>query len=260
MTTQAPKELEEARQQLKLAEGGKVGLQKRLEQAQAELADVTADRDGTRERLAEEQAAVDAMMERIEEAEKITSQFLKSPLPEAPASFNFHGTTRKGWNLQFTMRDRDEFALLDRFGKFVARLEEVGISPAGHKAEKPGQPAPPQLRELPGLPASVAPPVPVAGNGSGIQTIHAVRMEVTPQADGKAKLAFYGEGHQYPDITSTQVVDRLLALLAPSGGWTAAHLAVAQKFDVAIAVDWRPSQKLNQRGQPYKDIVAIRPA
>lgn len=185
-----------------------------------------------------------------------------SSMTEAPASLNFYGVTAKGWNVQYTIRDASDDALIARFGQVLKKMEQfniqpkpVGQQPATTTAE--AAPAPAQLPPLPGLPTPQAAPAPT--NGSGVQTIHAIKLEVTPLPDGKAKLVFYEAGHQYPDISSTQSVDRLLALLAPTGGWTAQHLGVAQAFNVTLDVDWKPSDKLNSSGKPYKDIVAIRP-
>ena len=52
-------------------------------------------------------------------------------LPEAPASVNLRATTEKGWNLQITLRDWDEFALMDRLGKLTQWLEGKNVTPQG---------------------------------------------------------------------------------------------------------------------------------
>ena len=73
----------------------------------------------------------------------------KIPLPEAPASLNFRGITQKGWDVQFTLRDADEDALLERFGKLINKLEEnYKVVPKGYRQPENGS--------LP--PASVPPP------------------------------------------------------------------------------------------------------
>lgn len=85
------------------------------------------------------------------------------------AFVNFYGVTKKGWNCQFTLHDDDEFALLERFGKFVAKLEDAGVTPkpvGSQPARAPeppangGAPLPPEPPDLPlaGAPA----PAPVA--------------------------------------------------------------------------------------------------
>jgi len=183
-------------------------------------------------------------------------------LPEAPASLNFYAVTQRGWNLQFTLRSWSEQKLLDRFAELVKRLEAMHVQPkpVGQQpaVEKASAPTPPQLATVPGLPGPQ--PAPAPANGGAVQTLQAVKLEITPKADGKAELKFYGAGHQYPDITSTRSLDKLLELLAPTGGWTGEHLAQAGSYNVQIAVDWKASDKLNSKGKPYKDVLALRPA
>ena len=50
-------------------------------------------------------------------------------MEEARASLNFFGITRKGWSVQFTLRDDDETELMKRFGLLSAWLEEHGVTP-----------------------------------------------------------------------------------------------------------------------------------
>jgi hypothetical protein len=50
-------------------------------------------------------------------------------MTEAPASLNFYGVTQTGWNIQVTLRDVDEYSLLDRFGDLVKKLEKWQVSP-----------------------------------------------------------------------------------------------------------------------------------
>ena len=64
-------------------------------------------------------------------------------LPEAPAALNFRGRTSKGWDIQFTLRDWSEEALIARFGNFVALLEKYHIEP-----EHPPMSAPPSAPSL----------------------------------------------------------------------------------------------------------------
>ena len=72
-------------------------------------------------------------------------------LPEAPASVNFKGVTKNGWLCQWTLRDFDEGALLERQGKFIERLIEGEVVPYPR-----GIPAP-----VNGKPVSQATPEPV---------------------------------------------------------------------------------------------------
>jgi len=67
-------------------------------------------------------------------------------MQEAPASLNFRVKTRKGYDVQFTLRDTSEEKLLERFGQFVKMIEAKGIGPEsnGHASALPataGEPA-----------------------------------------------------------------------------------------------------------------------
>ena len=74
-------------------------------------------------------------------------------LPEAPASLNFRGITKGGWDVQFTLRDTDENVLLNRFGDLVKLLEEkYYVTPKG----KPSGNGKPDTHP-PGVPADSTP-------------------------------------------------------------------------------------------------------
>jgi hypothetical protein len=69
---------------------------------------------------------------KTEKLEPLTS----ATMSEAPASLNFFAITEKGWNLQITLRDVDEFNLLKRFAKLAQHLESMHVTPkqVGHPA------------------------------------------------------------------------------------------------------------------------------
>lgn len=94
---------------------------------------------------------------------------------------------------------------------------------------------------------------------TGMNTLEVVRVEVTPKPDGKAELKLYSEGHKYPDLYHNGTIKQLLAALSVSGyGWTEEMLKTSQSFDLRFFADWRNSEKLNQNGKPYKNIVGYR--
>ena len=66
-------------------------------------------------------------------------------MEEAKSSINTYGLTKHGWNVQLTLRDEDEYKLLERFGKLVLKFEEIGITPKAVgqqvKSSVPGAPA-----------------------------------------------------------------------------------------------------------------------
>jgi hypothetical protein len=91
--------------------------------------------------------------------------------------------------------------------------------------------------------------------------IHATKMEVEPSADGKVTLKWYSGGHRYPDIYTKRVAEKALALLLSTGqSWTAENLQRVTSYNVTHDVYYKESSKPNSRGNPYKDIVAIRVA
>lgn len=94
--------------------------------------------------------------------------------------------------------------------------------------------------------------------GSGI--IRAVKLDIVSEADDKVNLKFYETGHQYPDISTKRVTERALELLQSSGdGWTIQDLYRTSTRNIRYEIRYRESEKLNSRGNPYKDIVDIRP-
>ena len=68
-------------------------------------------------------------------------------LPEAPASVNFR-VPWNGWDVQFTLRDNDEEALMERLVMFRAVIEENGF------VSEPKQ-APPASKSPPPAPSKV---------------------------------------------------------------------------------------------------------
>ncbi len=64
----------------------------------------------------------------------------KQVLAEAPASLNFRCYTAKGYELQVTLRDMSEFALMERLKKFWDKLDDLHITPKP-AASQPAAPA-----------------------------------------------------------------------------------------------------------------------
>lgn len=108
-------------------------------------------------------------------------------------------------------------------------------------------------------PAPVAPQSPAAPSSAsgGMLTIRAVKMTVTPRTDGKADVKFFEQGHQYPDIYATKTPAELVTMLKTTGAWTPQHFAAAGEYQVNFVIDYKLSEKLNTKGNPYKDIVTI---
>jgi len=148
---------------------------------------------------------------------------------------------------------------VDRPDVSVAAPERLPEHPATLAAQQAqpapvAQPAPAPASAAPASPANVTTyTAPGAGN-----TIHAVRLEVVPNASGKVTLRWYEAGHNYPDITTTRTVEKAAELLASTGeDWKPEHMRMVQQFTVRHVIRWRASEKMNTQGKPYKDIVSI---
>lgn len=183
-------------------------------------------------------------------AEQIAPQV--EPAPESQFSMNWTMIDGFGANVQITMRAtrlNDWAEVMKTRKAFAEKAQENGWTfPGVVKAAVGPTAAPP-------APASTAP---VAVGGASVKTIHATRMDVKPRTDGKLDIEFYEPGHNYPDIKKAAVdVPGALKLLAPTGEWLPTHFDGAKSYPVKIDVDWRDG-KPNSKGQPYKDIVAVK--
>lgn len=94
---------------------------------------------------------------------------------EAPASLNFFGITQAGWNVQFTLRDNDEDALMTRFARFVGILAQYKVQPkaVGQQPSAPNSapaPAPqPPANNPPAAPQPAAHTQAASTNGLSFQ-------------------------------------------------------------------------------------------
>src|SRR3990172_6148706 len=159
-------------------------------------------------------------------------------MEEARASLNFFGITRKGWNVQFTLRDDDEMALMERFARLSDWLEEhhVAPKPVGQQAANLRQTAPeaPGQAQLPPPTPGVPLPAPAAPEGG---TATCAMIEVgTSYMSGKTQLKFHCDGFENP-LTYTKGIESMVKLLAQLG-FTAAHIVVGQKYPVNALVRW----------------------
>lgn len=103
-------------------------------------------------------------------------------------------------------------------------------------------------------------PAPAATGAIGV--IRAVAISTIPRADGKVNVEFYSAGHKWPDLTRVCKPDDAITFLAPIGEFTLADFAEPRRYGdeqnpLAIDVKWRASDRLNSKGNPYKDIVSI---
>jgi hypothetical protein len=176
--------------------------------------------------------------------------------PEAGFSLNWQMVDTLGATVQVTMRTARVAEWPDVMKHRAAFLQ---------KATEKGWAVPSKLPNLPSpapQPTASAPAPALAqasSNGNGALVLDSARMEVVPGADGKSEVKFYADGHQYPDLYTKRTPAQLAVLLQPTGQWTPDHFTKAGTHAVPMRIEYKLSDKKNSKGNPYKDIVAVKP-
>lgn len=172
---------------------------------------------------------------------------------EAPASWNIRYTVN-GYDEQITLRG-DSFAQIKESVDAARKYVSEHYTPRDANTVKAINTEPPTKAPAPSS------PVPVTASTSAIvQTLAIVKFNVEPRQDGKVNLNFFGANHKYADIRSVKTPAEAAAMLQPTGAWTPEHFSKLSEYTIDMLIDWRNSDKMNSRGQPYKNIVAIRAA
>lgn len=128
--------------------------------------------------------------------------------------------------------------------------------PAPEPAPAPTQepaPAPAPAPAPTGKPELVYEPIEEQGG-----VIIAKIMRVTPRSDGKTRIEFMEQGHQYGDVSAVMSPEQLAGMLSVVGAWTPEHFKSAAEYQVNYEIKWLPSKTLNRNGKPYKNIAAIK--
>jgi len=135
-----------------------------------------------------------------------------------------------------------------------------GIEKYGWQIEQTNAPKPVQVSAP--APATKTPAPKVEGDTAQINTMEIAKVKVEPQSDGKIKVGLFATGHQYADLWMNNLtLDSALKILANTGyEWTADYLSKVAEFDMHFFADWRNSEKLNTKGNPYKNVIALRSA
>lgn len=79
---------------------------------------------------------------------------------------------------------------------------------------------------------------------------------VVSQYNGKAKLDFYATGRRYAELTSYVTPEQAGAWFQPFG-LTSQNFTGSGEFAVNVNVTWVNSDKLNSKGNPYKNVLKI---
>ena len=190
------------------------------------------------------------------------------PLPEAGGIAFTELVTKRGARINITARAETPVSALDSLVEAV----EYAISKYGMKAKVVPMPQnAPKSAPVPAgktsppapAPSTVPPPAPAVpdeyGEENEMNELRAVRMVVEPRADGKIKLTFYAENHKYPDLYAVRTIEGAVKMLSEVGAWQTEHLSKPADYSIDYIVNWVYSDKLNSKGNPYKNIVSIRP-
>lgn len=183
---------------------------------------------------------------------------------EAPCSLNTYGVTSKGWNIQITLRADTPDALMERFGAWTRKADHYGITPkavgpqpVAVLSQAPAAPAaqPAQNGTAPAkAPAPAAPAVPAVALR---QQLVIERLEIAPRPDGKVDCKFFAAGRKFADVTGVWAPEVAARMLAETGAWTPEHFKDPGTYAFPGVVEWEPSEKLNAKGNPYKNIIAV---
>lgn len=96
--------------------------------------------------------------------------------------------------------------------------------------------------------------------------LNVVRIDVGLDANKLPTLEFFSAGHQYPDLsykvgeTREKRIAAFMKLLKDTGDWNESHFGAGSSYECDLVATWKPSEKLNSRGNPYKNIVSVRNA
>lgn len=178
---------------------------------------------------------------------------------EAPASVNFFGVSRKGWNIQFTLRDGDENRLMDRLAALMAGLDDLHIYPCDRYGNRivyrenggpaaggptpggppPGEPtagAPPSGPSAPPSggppPASSTSPPPNGGNGTGEETVEFAADVLVAEMTSTGTRRYRVKGSRWGKfgvVCWPEVAEPKLEAIT---GWNPVQLEIAQDWNL----------------------------
>lgn len=176
------------------------------------------------------------------------------------ASTNFfwiYGTGPHTYKLQTTVRGLPDLHLLDEHIRTTIATMNIVNQAGGKATEVATSAAPAQTATIPGVPGQSAPQATQPTEGTFI----AARMTVTIRPDGKAQVGFFGANDQFARCSMVNVPEAIANALAKCGAWTPQYFATAQNYQgLNYKITWKNSDRMNSKGNPYKNIVSIDPA
>lgn len=86
-------------------------------------------------------------------------------------------------------------------------------------------------------------------------TFHCQKIVVS-QYNGKAKIDLFATGRKYAELTTYMEAERAASWF----GMDVEDFTGTGEYPVSMMVSWAPSEKLNSKGNPYKNIIKVEAA
>lgn len=202
---------------------------------------------------------------------EVKPEFEVSP-DELSTNFYYTLGNDEQFNMQFTVRGNPTGAEIEAHFRAVVAAAKLVVEHGGHAKQVGAQSYTPkaskavesinteaQLTGLP-LPATPAPVKTASVDTSTTFQIHAVKMQIEARPDGKSKVKFFANGHEYPDIDVVRTPDQLAQLMSKTADWKPEHFKTTVEAKCDYLIEYVNSEKLNSKGNPYKNITAVLPA
>lgn len=181
---------------------------------------------------------------------KIAIQDYFKGFPESPASDTIRWVDGAGFDHMTTIRAWSGTILYSEMAKFIGTVIETG----GKPVNTPHAPAPTAAPK----PASTPAPIPQA-NASGT-SIMVKKIKVTQDVkDGATRtiVDLFRDGDKFPELKAFFKSPDLAKIAF--GIVTGLDFSTTGEYNLDCIADYRLSDKLNTKGNPYKNLVAIRP-
>ena len=250
---------------------------KELETENAALRKQLADEhELTEKTTAQWKAAVEltqAELQAFQKAAQEREAALKAACPpaESPISMNWTMYDKRGVQVQITMRAGIDAEIIKQvFNARAEFVEQVLKEERGWTMPVAPKPAPAAkenkavaiLKEAGAAPQVIAAATQATAHVKPVLEIHAVHMTVEPKPGGKINVNFFGNDrkqphNQFADIYVSRSAEQLakdMAFLDPK------VFTGPGEYAVEMLVGYTLSDKLNTKGNPYKDIQYIKSA
>lgn len=209
------------------------------------------------------------------DGEESAREHLSVSTEEASSNFFWKYGKNETFRIQTTIRGVLTPEQTEAHIQSVIAAMGIVLNRGGHSefTQVPQQPS--AVPATPAAPTPPSPPAPPAGpttspNGgtppaaASTETegvFVAVKMTTAPRADGKAEIAFFAQGDKFARIKMIGDPERCAQDLSKTAAWTPQHLLTPATYaNIKYKISWRNSEKVNNQGKPYRNVVDVSPA